>query len=83
MEGSRAAYNRYTYFLIRAPIWHNGKKNRDHKAEVMANRPDGSLAQEGLITRRHFLWITALSGGGLALGCATNPVTGKSQLMLV
>ena len=35
------------------------------------------------MTRRHFLRLTALSGAGLALGCATSPVTGKPQLMLV
>ena len=35
------------------------------------------------MTRRHFLWLMALSSGGVIAGCATNPVTGKSQLMLV
>lgn len=43
---------------------------------------DESITQEG-ITRRRFLWLTVLSAAGLALGCATNPVTGKSQLMLI
>jgi len=35
------------------------------------------------ISRREFLWLTAISSTGLAMGCAVNPVTGKSQLMLV
>ncbi len=35
------------------------------------------------ITRRHFLWLMALSSGGVLTGCATNPVTGKRQLMMV
>jgi predicted Zn-dependent protease len=35
------------------------------------------------LTRRHFLWLLSLSAAGAALGCATSPVTGKSQLMLV
>lgn len=35
------------------------------------------------LTRREFLWITGVSAAGLAVGCAANPVTGKSQLMLV
>jgi predicted Zn-dependent protease len=35
------------------------------------------------MTRRHFLWLMALTSGGVVTGCATNPVTGKSQLMLL
>jgi predicted Zn-dependent protease len=35
------------------------------------------------MTRRHFLWIMAMTSGGAVAGCATNPVTGKSQLMLL
>jgi predicted Zn-dependent protease len=35
------------------------------------------------MTRRHFLRLTAVSGAGLALGCATSPVTGRRQLMLI
>ncbi|RJP79442.1 MAG: peptidase M48 Ste24p [Desulfobacteraceae bacterium] len=35
------------------------------------------------LTRREFLHITALSAAGFAAGCAVNPVTGKSQLILV
>ncbi len=41
------------------------------------------LIPMGQMTRRHFLWLMALSSGGVLTGCATNPVTGKSQLMLV
>jgi len=35
------------------------------------------------LTRREFLWVTSASAAGLLLGCAINPVTGRSQLMLV
>jgi predicted Zn-dependent protease len=37
----------------------------------------------GAITRRRFLWLSAMSAVGLTAGCATNPVTGERQLMLV
>lgn len=39
------------------------------------------------MTRRDFLWLLGVSGGGAALsqlgGCAANPVTGQRQLMLM
>ena len=35
------------------------------------------------MTRRHFLWLMAFTSGGIVTGCATNPVTGKRQLMLL
>lgn len=35
------------------------------------------------ITRRDFLWLSSVAAAGLMVGCATNPVTGKSQFMLV
>jgi len=35
------------------------------------------------LSRRHFLWLTSLSAAGWVAGCATSPVTGKPQLMLV
>jgi len=36
------------------------------------------------ITRRDFLWLMGAAGGSAVLaGCAPNPVTGKSQLMLM
>ncbi|UCD33577.1 MAG: M48 family metalloprotease [Desulfobacterales bacterium] len=38
---------------------------------------------DNLLTRREFLWVSSISAAGLMLGCATNPVTGKSQLMLI
>ncbi|MFH1982335.1 MAG: M48 family metalloprotease [Pseudomonadota bacterium] len=34
-------------------------------------------------TRRQFIGMSALAGAGLLTGCAANPVTGQSQLMLV
>ena len=35
------------------------------------------------LTRREFLWLASMSTAGILTGCATNPVTGKSQLMLM
>jgi predicted Zn-dependent protease len=35
------------------------------------------------LTRRDFLWLSSLAAAGLMLRCATNPVTGKQQFMLV
>ncbi|MFP4037719.1 MAG: M48 family metalloprotease, partial [Desulfobacteraceae bacterium] len=37
----------------------------------------------GLLSRREFLRLTGIAGAGLAAGCAVNPVTGRSQLMLL
>jgi predicted Zn-dependent protease len=34
-------------------------------------------------TRRRFLWLLSMSAAGAAVSCATSPVTGRSQLMLV
>ena len=45
------------------------------------NNGEGMAGYE--ISRREFLKLTALAGAGLVIGCAANPVTGKSQLMLV
>ncbi len=42
-----------------------------------------SAKKENSITRRHFLWLSSLSFAGFAMGCAVDPVTGKSTLMLV
>jgi beta-barrel assembly-enhancing protease len=35
------------------------------------------------VSRREFLIMTSMAATGLALGCATNPVTGKSQFMIM
>ena len=35
------------------------------------------------MNRREFLWLSSMAAAGLVAGCATNPVTGRSQLMLV
>ena len=35
------------------------------------------------LTRRDFLWLSSLTAAGYVFGCATDPVTGKKQLMLV
>ena len=37
----------------------------------------------GELTRREFLWLSSMAAAGLVAGCATNPVTGRSQLMLM
>ncbi|KAB1443062.1 M48 family metalloprotease [Pseudodesulfovibrio senegalensis] len=38
---------------------------------------------EGMLTRRDFLRVAGCTALGMAAGCAKNPVTGESQLMLV
>ena len=35
------------------------------------------------MTRREFLWFSSMAAAGLVVGCATDPVTGKKQFMLV
>jgi predicted Zn-dependent protease len=35
------------------------------------------------LSRREFLYLSSLAAASVAVGCATNPVTGKQQLMLV
>ena len=48
----------------------------------MAN-PSSAVYRTHELSRRHFLWLTSLSAAGWVAGCATSPVTGKPQLMLV
>ena len=48
----------------------------------MANYPAAGSVEKTM-NRREFLWLSSLAAVGFAAGCATNPVTGKSQLMLV
>jgi predicted Zn-dependent protease len=50
----------------------------DHMTPHSAERD----AREGL-TRRRFMWLTGMGAAGVAVGCATNPVTGESQFMMV
>jgi predicted Zn-dependent protease len=38
---------------------------------------------QSVFSRRDFIKLTGLTAAGFALGCAVNPVTGQSQLMLV
>lgn len=38
---------------------------------------------ENLLSRRDFMVLTGLATAGTLAGCATNPVTGKKQLMLM
>jgi hypothetical protein len=35
------------------------------------------------LSRREFLIMTSVAATSLAVGCATNPVTGKSQFMIM
>jgi len=44
---------------------------------------DLRLGQGSGLTRRRFIWLTGMSAAGVVAGCATNPVTGKSQFMMV
>lgn len=48
----------------------------------MLNKPLQIITGYG-ITRREFLRLSSMSAAGFLVGCAVNPVTGKSQLMLV
>jgi len=41
------------------------------------------LPPKNSVTRREFLWLSTLAAAGFVAGCATNPVTGESQLMLI
>lgn len=41
------------------------------------------LSRNNAFSRREFLRISTLASAGLIVGCATNPVTGRSQFMLV
>lgn len=48
---------------------------------MRARHVDGDLGLR--YSRRQFLELSAVAGAGLLAGCAANPVTGQSQLMLV
>jgi predicted Zn-dependent protease len=41
------------------------------------------MGRKKQFTRRDFLWLASVSTAGMVTGCATNPVTGNRQLMLV
>jgi predicted Zn-dependent protease len=41
------------------------------------------LQNKTRMTRREFLWFSSMVAAGFVVGCATDPVTGKRQLMLV
>ncbi|MGD9369513.1 MAG: M48 family metalloprotease, partial [Desulfobacteraceae bacterium] len=41
------------------------------------------LSKAPTLTRRQFLYLSSMSAAGWLVACATNPVTGKSQFMLV
>jgi len=47
------------------------------------NADSFSIAKPPGFSRRDFLWILSTATAGLAAGCAINPVSGRSQLMLV
>jgi len=47
----------------------------------MLDNYDSKLKNE--LSRRQFLALSAVTTAGLVTGCATNPVTGKSQLMMI
>ncbi len=48
----------------------------------MPNLPKNTSTSRHL-TRRDFLWLSSLAAAGYVFGCATDPVTGKKQFMLV
>jgi predicted Zn-dependent protease len=41
------------------------------------------LPKKDAISRREFMRLSSLAAAGLIAGCATNPVTGENQLMLI
>ena len=41
------------------------------------------MAKNSTLSRREFLWLSSMAATGMLLSCATNPVTGQRQLMLV
>ena len=43
----------------------------------------GGRPLTAVLSRRQFLRLSVLAAGGVLTGCAVNPVTGRSQLMLV
>jgi predicted Zn-dependent protease len=47
--------------------------------------PDNPLShiKKNALSRRDFLWLSSLAAAGFMFGCATDPVTGKQQFMLV
>lgn len=47
--------------------------------------PDNPLShiKQNALSRRDFLWLSSLAAAGFMFGCATDPVTGKQQFMLV
>jgi predicted Zn-dependent protease len=47
-----------------------------------ANSSSNIKKKHGL-TRREFMWLSSLTAAGYVFGCATDPVTGKKQFMLV
>ena len=48
----------------------------------MPDRPLTNIQKRSL-TRREFMLLSSMTAAGLMFGCATDPVTGKSQFMLV
>ncbi len=42
-----------------------------------------SHTKKGFLTRREFMWLSSMTAAGFIFGCATDPVTGKKQFMLV
>ena len=44
---------------------------------------DAARDVRGGRSRRQFLWLAGMGAAGVAAGCATNPVTGSTQLMTV
>jgi len=52
------------------------------KELLMVNKRS-EIEGRGRFSRREFLWLSSMSTAGFLAGCAANPVTGKSQLMLM
>lgn len=50
---------------------------------VFMNQGLSERLEKGTLNRRDFLWLASVSSVGFMAGCAVNPVTGESQLMLM
>jgi predicted Zn-dependent protease len=49
----------------------------------MPTNPLTHMKKKHGLTRREFMWLSSMTAAGYVFGCATDPVTGKKQLMLV
>ncbi len=49
----------------------------------MPANSSSNLKRKHGLTRREFMWLSSTTAAAYVFGCATDPVTGKKQFMLV